>query len=343
MGMPLPSPATDPDDALLDALVRAAFGDGARVRERAVLTGGTYNSVHRVVLTDGRRSVLKLAPPSDRPRLTYEHGITATEAMVCERTRAVCGPLVPEVLHLGTVPGDPGRAYLFLSHLPGIPLDGVRSDLAPERSARVRRELGRAVAALHTVTGSGFGYPGRDGLRAPTWPEAFGAMAEAVVADADRFSVALPGGGARILRLVSANLAHLAPVRTPVLVHFDLWDGNVLLTGTGDDGGAPRLSGIVDAERAFWGDPAAELVSLALFGDVRDDTALLAGYREAGGRVDFTPGLLRRLALYRVYLHLIMFTELTPRGHAPDGAARARAFLAGHLEADLARLAEPLD
>ncbi|WDZ88589.1 hypothetical protein [Nocardiopsis sp. HUAS JQ3] len=84
-------------------------------------------------------------------------------------------------------------------------------------------------------------------------------------------------------------------------------------------------------------------MSLALLGDVRDDTALLAGYREAGGSVDFSPGLLRRLALYRVYLHLIMFTEPTPRGHAPDEAARTRAFLAGHLEADLARLAGPLD
>ncbi|WDZ88588.1 phosphotransferase family protein [Nocardiopsis sp. HUAS JQ3] len=122
--MPLPSPATDPDDALLEALVRAAFGGGARVRERAVLTGGTYNSVHRVVLADGRGSVLKLAPPSDRPRLTYEHGITATEALVHERTRPVCGPLVPEVLHLGAVPGDPGRAYLFLGHLPGVPWTG---------------------------------------------------------------------------------------------------------------------------------------------------------------------------------------------------------------------------
>ncbi|ASU58920.1 hypothetical protein CGQ36_15710 [Nocardiopsis dassonvillei] len=32
----------------------------------------------------------------------------------------------------------------------------------------MRRELGRAAAALHTVTGDGFGYPGRDGLRAGT-------------------------------------------------------------------------------------------------------------------------------------------------------------------------------
>ncbi|WP_017569159.1 phosphotransferase family protein [Nocardiopsis halotolerans] len=331
-------PPSPPDDALLDALVRDAFGEEARVRERAVLTGGTYNSVYDVVLRDGRRSVLKLAPPPDRPRLTYEHGIMATEAMAYGRSRPLAGPLVPEVLHPGTVPGDPRREYLFLSHLPGTPLDGA--ELAPARRAAVRRDLGRAVAALHTVTGTEFGYPGRDGLRASTWPEAFGAMVEAVVADASRFGVPLPGGGAEVLRLVSANLVHLEAVRVPVLTHFDLWDGNVLVTGGGR--GEARLSGIIDAERAFWGDPAAELVSLALFGDVRDDADLLEGYRGAGGAVDFTPELLRRLALYRVYLYLVMFTEPTPRGHAPEEAARVRAFVGEHLEADLARLASPL-
>ena len=35
----------------------------------------------------------------------------------------------------------------------------------------------------------------------------------------------------------------LEPVTTPVLVHFDLWDGNVLLDGA-------RVSGIIDAESA---------------------------------------------------------------------------------------------
>ncbi|MFD6952851.1 hypothetical protein A6A08_24590 [Nocardiopsis sp. TSRI0078] len=336
-----PATGLSPDDAALDTLVRAAFGGNARVREQAALAGGTYNTVHRVLLHDGRRAVLKLAPPPDRPRLTYEHGIMATEAMVYERARPVAGPLVPEVLHAGTVPGDPRREYLFLGHLPGTALDGVRSGLAPERLSPVRRELGRAVAALHTVTGHVFGYPAQAGLRASTWPEAFGAMVEAVVADAFRFSVALPGGGARILRLVSANLAHLAPVRTPVLTHFDLWDGNVLVTGT-DRADGPGLSGVVDAERAFWGDPAAELVSLALFGDIRGDTAFLEGYRAAGGRADFTPDLLRRLTLYRVYLYLIMFTEPTPRGHDRDTAARTRAFVGPLLEDDLARLATPL-
>ncbi|WP_159943421.1 MULTISPECIES: phosphotransferase family protein [unclassified Nocardiopsis] len=335
-------PAENLSPTVLEALVRAAFGPRAHVDGHTPLTGGTYNTVHAVVLRDGRRSVLKLAPPPDRPRLTYEQDLLATEALAYTRARPAVRRWVPRVLRAGTVPGDPRRAYLFLEHLPGRPLDGLRSRLEPRRLAPVRRALGGAVAALHTVTGTGFGYPGNPRLRAATWPEAFTAMVEAVVADAARLGVALPGGGARIIRLVADNRAHLAPVRVPVLVHFDLWDGNVLVTGTGE-GDAPALSGIIDAERAFWGDPAADLVSLALFGDVRGDPALLEGYRAAGGRVGFTPALLRRITLYRVYLHLIMFTELTPRGYGHAEAERVRTFLAPLLAADLDRLATPAE
>ncbi|GAA1438481.1 aminoglycoside phosphotransferase family protein [Nocardiopsis tropica] len=341
-------PAADrpfPADPALDALVGSAFGRGARVREHTALSGGTYNSVRSVVLRDGRRSVLKVAPPADRPRLTYERGLLATEALVYARARPLLGGLVPRVLASGRVPGEPDREYLFLDHLPGETLEDLRSGEAPVRSSAARRDLGRAVAALHTVTGDAFGYPaGSAGLRADTWPEAFRAMVGAVVADARRFSVPLPGGGAEVVRLVSANLVHLAPVRTPALTHFDLWDGNVLASRPGADGGPdrePRLTGIIDAERAFWGDPAADLVSTALFGDIRDDADFLAGYRDTGGVLDFSPGLLRRLALYRTYLYLIMFVEPTPRGRAPADAARARGFLGPLLEAELAELAGP--
>lgn len=115
----------------------------------------------------------------------------------------------------------------------------------------------------------------------------------------------------------------LEPVTTPVLVHFDLWDGNILL-----DGG--RVSGIVDAERAFWGDPVAEFVSLTLFREL--DTPLAEGYRTAGGPAPFDLPARRRLALYRVYLDLIMLVEMTPR--KDDDAERAH-FVTAHLTAEL--------
>lgn len=82
------------------------------------------------------------------------------------------------------------------------------------------------------------------------------------------------------------------------MIHFDLWNGNVLV----EDG---RITGLVDGERAFWGDPVAEFVSLSLLGTL--DEELLAGY---GADVDRV-----KLSLYRVYLYLIMLVEGTPRGY----------------------------
>jgi hypothetical protein len=59
------------------------------------------------------------------------------------------------------------------------------------------------------------------------------------------------------------------------------------------------VGALIDAERAFWGDPLAEFVSLALFGDIEQDAAFLRGYRAAGGTVTFDFAARQRLSLYR--------------------------------------------
>ena len=77
--------------------------------------------------------------------------------------------------------------------------------------------------------------------------------------------------------------------------------------------GPHRIGALIDAERAFWGDPLAEFVSLALYGDIERGTAFLAGDRGAGGAVTFDIAARQRLSLYRAYLYLIMWVETAPR------------------------------
>lgn len=277
--------------------------DPASVVSAEQLGGGTYNTAIRLRLADGRRLVLKIAPPETG--LSYEHDLLATEAEYYRRTS---GPL-PSVVGAG-----PG--FLLMTELPGVPWAE-----APDADPRRRAELGGIVAGLHRTTGDGFGYP-QDPPH-PTWPKAFTAMTDAVLADAVRFGVRLPRPAAEIAHLVRRHEPLLELVSTPVLVHFDLWNGNILLDG-------PRISGIIDAERAFWGDPLAEFVSLTLFRDL--DEPLVSGYRDAGGPARFDLPSRRRLALYRVYLDLIMLVEMTPR--RDSNAKRAR-FLTTRLTEDL--------
>jgi hypothetical protein len=59
------------------------------------LSGGTYNAAYRLVLADGRRLILKIAPASHG--LTYEHDLLATEATFYRLTAGVAP--VPSVVH----------------------------------------------------------------------------------------------------------------------------------------------------------------------------------------------------------------------------------------------------
>jgi len=269
------------------------------------LTGGTYNTVEELVLTDGSRYVLKVAPAATAPGLRYESRLLVSEAEFY-RAAAEAGVVAPRCVAFGD---DTAVPHLLMTACPGEPWNDALSE--SERAA-LRRELGRQVARLHGVTGSAFGYPsGALGPLAADWRTAFGGMIEAILDDARRYRARLPRPADEVARTVRAALPALDEVTTPCLVHFDLWDGNILLDRPAGEG--TRIGGLIDGERMFWGDPLADFVSLALLGDIRKDEAFLAGYREAGGRAEFDAPARLRLALYRAYLYLIMLIETVPR------------------------------
>ncbi len=322
----------DLTDEELDQLIAEAFGGERRIVARAELSDGMFNAAWRLTL-DGAGGatevVLKVSPPPEVPLLTYERDIMRTEAMFFRQADGRAP--MPTLHHAGLRRSIVDSDFLVLSALDGVAWDKAKKRLtAPERAA-LRTELGAIVAGLHSVRGDQFGYPQpAAGLSGSSWPQAFSAMVNAVLADAERFGVALPVDTEAIKALPERHGDALAEVTAPTLVHFDLWDGNIFLDLDG-----PRVEGLIDAERAFWGDPHADFVSLALFGDIETDTDFLAGYRGAGGVVEFTPALRRRLNLYRVYLYLIMITEGAPRGYTSIAQRLARKYFASKLKAAL--------
>ncbi|WP_236718271.1 phosphotransferase family protein [Actinoplanes sp. TFC3] len=214
---------------------------------------------------------------------------------------------VPQVLHVAD-------DWLAVAHLPGRPLTEL-SGTEP-----VRQQAGAAVARIHAKTGTRFGYTGTGsrfgytgtGSRASgtTWPEAFTAMVDDLLADARDWKVALPSG---IAATVVRHRAVLAHATRPALLHFDLWDGNVLAE-------AGQLTGLVDGERYLFGDPLLDLVSPALFQRIEEEPGhpFLRGY--TGTTALVLDGSARtRLALYRVHLYTLMLTEAPSRGIPVDG------------------------
>ncbi|MFC6080077.1 phosphotransferase family protein [Sphaerisporangium aureirubrum] len=280
---------------------------GRPVTSQRELKDGSYAALWRARMRDGDDVVLKLAPPPEVELLTYERDIIRTEALFYELAAATGVPM-PTLLHADL---DGAAPFLIMTAVDGVPWYRVRESLKDAARRELRAELGRHVAALHAITGTTYGYPQSPGLAGPTWRAAFLAMVDAILADGTRHRADLPMPVPEIAAVVRAHAGALDEAGTPVLVHFDLWPGNVLLDLDGD---RPRIAGLVDHERAFWGDPLADFVSLDVFGTSETDEDLVGGYREAGGPAAFTRGARARLALYRIYLYLIMLVEVGPRG-----------------------------
>jgi fructosamine-3-kinase len=294
-------------EADAERAVRLATGAGLAVTGCARLTGGGFAAVHRVDLADGSAAVVKVAPTGPS-LLSYERDLAGAETDYLRLVAAEAPELpLPRVLAAG-----PG--WLVMTHLPGTPLTGLAD------GAAVRRDLGAAAARLHRVTGPHFGYTG-DRAHGPTWRGAYLAAVDALLADAVRFGVALPA----VRPVVAAASGVLDAVTRPALLHFDLWDGNVL-------GGPAGLTGLVDGERWLWGDPLLDLVSPALGRRIEDepDHPFLAGY----GPIELDP---RRLALYRTHLYLVMLVEMPGRGLTDPGR---HDWVATRLAAELSALAD---
>ncbi|WP_328875682.1 aminoglycoside phosphotransferase family protein [Streptomyces sp. NBC_00287] len=298
--------------------------DLTRVRP---LTGGTYNTVEELLLTDGSRYVLKVPPAQTVPGLRHERELLVSEAEFY-RAAATVGVAGPRVV--AATSGE-----LLMTACPGDPWDGSLTDAEQQE---LRAELGRQVARLHRVSGSAFGYPsGALGPLAADWRTAFTVMLDAVLDDARRYRPWLPRSVEEVAHTLRAAAPALDEVTVARLVHFDLWQGNILVDRST---GVPRIGGLIDGERMFWGDPVADFVSLALLGDIEKDAAFLAGYREAGGLVEFDTPTRLRLALYRAYLDLIMLTETVPRA-VDEGRLRwARETVGPDLVAALDEIAE---
>ncbi|MFH9618948.1 phosphotransferase family protein [Streptomyces pratensis] len=319
------------------AAVLAAVG-APEPASREALAGGTYNTVTRVRFDDGRDWVVKI-PPAHGTGLSYEERLLVNEVTFYGAAATAGGTTIPQVVHSELDPGAPAGAYVVMTARPGQPWSAVAGELTDGETRSLRTGFGSIVGRLHGVTGpGGFGYPAEPlGPLSPTWREAFTAMTGAVLADAEGFGARLPLPVDRVREVLAGASDVLDEVTRPALVHFDLWQGNLLLTG---DPGARRIGGIIDGERMFWGDPVADLVSTNLFGDPETDLDFLAGYASAtDSPIVFTPSVRRRLNLYRGYLYLIMLTETVPRGAGPDALDQTWSAVAPRLVAALEELA----
>ncbi len=321
---PVPAP-------ILDAL-RTLVAPLGVLRDAEMLTGGMFATTYRVTFTDGERVIVKTAPAGSDQLLTYEHDVLRTEALVYQLAAADPTLLMPRVLLTDFTRTLLPTDAVVVTHVTGVPV-AEATDLDDDAHRRRERELGALMARLHTLTGPRFGYPAVDALQGSTWPEAFGAMVEAALVDGERWGTPLPAD--EIRAALARHSAALAEVTTPALVHADLWPGNLFV-----DPQTGALTGLIDPERAFWGDPLFEFVGADPFSDGPPPNTMVEGYEGAGGRTGLdAPGGTVRMELCRMYMALVMLAEIRPRRYEGDWLPGHLASVEGHMRVALDALA----
>jgi aminoglycoside phosphotransferase (APT) family kinase protein len=271
-----------------------------------------FNAAYRVDLADGTTCVLKVAPPPEVRVLRYEREILRTEVEVLRLAAARTDMPVPRVLfHDESCDLLPSPCYA-MDFVPGESLHKLRPSLPIEEQERIDRECAAYLRQLNAIQGSDFGLYTPSAPRFPAWRDAFDHLLTDILLDGEEAGVSLPLGYPALRELARRHYPALDEITQPVLVHWDLWDGNIFIDPARSIGAATRqISGMIDFERALWADPLMEVN----FGPFGINPAFFAGY---GLTLPFSPSQRTRRLLYDLYLFLIMVIECAYRRYPTD-------------------------
>lgn len=305
----------------VEAMCGRVLGEAAEVRSAVELGWGSYNTTFRVELEGRRPVVLRVAPRPEAQLRSERHWLRSEYAATAWLVGL--GKLVPQVLGADFTHQVIRRDYMVQTFLPGVPaadkLPSYDRALWPGFFA----QLGAITRRVHEVPGESWGP-----VAAPIdelWSDAMLRSLTDSTADLARWS--LPSDDvARLCGVVEANrdqLDHIDGLQEPRLLHGDLWTANILLDPVADK---PTVIGVVDSERAWWGDPFADWTIYRA--DARAVTAERHAFWSAYGDRPEGPHVDWRRQIYRGR-HLV--------------AERVEAARGGHLDRVGATVAELAD
>lgn len=277
-----------PESVLRAAVCRHVLCDAEKLRFVRPRTG-KFNTTYYV---DGcpRPLVLRIAPPDDAGFVFYERRMMAQEpgihAAVRERTSAP----VAEILAYDSSRECLDRDYLLMERLPGLSmaecfLDGRQVD-------SVLYQIGGYLRQIHAITSDLYGYLGEQHCMEPqkTWAGAFEIMWAKLAADVARAGYYDSSEEKWVVGLLKSRLDIFErPVRSSLL-HMDVWSQNILVDA------AANVTGLVDFDRALWGDPEIEFAVLDYCGI--SEPAFWNGY---GAERDRSAEAEMRRAFYLAY------------------------------------------
>ena len=291
------------DKAQIIEIVEAEFNTAVSVNDITPLITGWFNTAYAIQMPSNFPDmVLRIAPPPEVRVLTYEKELMRREVKLHLQLQDLDTIPVPKICAYNFEHNIIPQDYMFVAKLSGLSLDQLNDQFPEAERDQIYMALGQACNDINKIIGEQFGYVGTT-LAANSWPEAFAKMVNALLEDGKDLDVQLPVPIDEVYSLFEDLVPILPAIERPYLNHFDIWLPNIFVI---QENGRWQIEGIIDWERAFFGDPEADtVIANNPFGD-----AFWQGY---GRKPKSSPAQQKRLALYRLHLWLIMLIEAKVR------------------------------
>lgn len=262
-----------------------AFTRERAIREIRELASGFFNTTYLVAFEDAGKVILRVSPADSSRLFLHERNLLKGEYAI-QSYSAPIAEWVPRILFADFSHSRIGRDYMFQSYLEGEVWGNVIERMSKEENERIWAQLGEMMRALNGVTQPLFGpaYPAPSFRK---WSDYFLDLLEGRLQDFHRFGLA-DTEMARLLELARQSLPWLDEIMIASLCHGDHWPNNILVQ-PGE--GGYRISGVLDMERAYWGDPLAEWT----FSVMNHPNS----FWEAYGDREESPGAAIRMLLYK--------------------------------------------
>lgn len=288
---------TDAHDArTLAALVSEHLSTDPPTLRITPISTGKHNAAYWIDSHQGR-FVLRIAPHDDVGFLFYEWRMMRQEpelhALIGAHTDIPVATIVAHDWSRTRIDRD----YLLMTALPGVPLSEALH-LTPAQSDRMLRQVGGYLRELHALTAPAclgvehYGYLGshRPMEPQPTWAAAFGIMWNNLLDDVVMCGCYTTDEAQRLRDLIERHWAHFDRPVVASLLHMDVWSENILIDHDGN------VTGLVDVDRALWGDVEIEFAVLDYCGI--SEPAFWEGY---GIERDTSPSAQIRRIFYLLY------------------------------------------
>ncbi|OPJ58171.1 phosphotransferase family protein [Clostridium oryzae] len=294
-------------DEQINKLVKVNFGDSCQVGMIQQLKGGMFNSAYLIErLNEKDNIVLKVSVAEGTPVLSYEKATMYTEVEVYKMLTQQTSIPIPKLLAYDFSRKYISSDYFFMTALKGRTMAKVK--LTKDNKDSIMRELAGYFAQQHQIKGEYFGYFTQDEkYHFPTWKDAYHHMIDMILKDGKAYGLKLPYE--RYKKILKEKGQYLEQVKKPILVNYDLHPGNIFLIKQGDK---YVIEGIVDFERAYWGDPYADFPAAFLMtDDITKKENFWKAYKElANINHDINKEEKIRLLMYRLYIYTIMWVEV---------------------------------